>query len=150
MIYVYDTIIEPDQTKLSLYGTTYTLTQRTRMGEYHYYTFVSGRQKVLVIPAFAEMFLEVKEFYNKIKKYKKYETCLQKIKASIDKKPEIEMYASSSHDGVDELMPVITCRYKDIEVRFSFENETLKLENDFMIVNGNIFAPKVSVYMKEE
>ncbi|NCB52306.1 MAG: hypothetical protein EOM54_10545 [Clostridia bacterium] len=145
MIYIYDTVIEPYQTALKRYGTTYKLENRTRMGDQVFYTFTApGQEKILVIPHFAELYKQVERFYKRCS-CKKLEVCISHIKKELNKQIILEEFPNeNSETGI---MTVISVDYFDIRVQFEYMNHHLAFSPEFEIMNNNIFGNGVVVIM---
>ncbi len=149
MLHVYDRIIGKFDTKLERYGATYTLENKTKMGEDVYYTFsCPGRENLLVVPKFAEQYREVELFAGRYSYCRKLETCRIHIKRDINKYIKVEeMPNSESSTGI---MQMITAVYKDIKVTFFYMNNRMTLSPEFEIINNNIFGNNIVVAMDLE
>ncbi len=146
MVYIYDRVIEPYETKIRRYGAIYTLENRTRMGEQQFYTFVSpGRESLLVVPRFAEQFREVEKFCLRYSYSKKLETCCGHIRREINKRIEIDTMPNDESDT--GIMTTIAAHYKDIKVEFQFMNSRMYLNPEFEIISSNLFGNGIVVLM---
>lgn len=146
MIYVYDRIIEPFESQITRYGTTYKLENKTKMGDKTLYTFCAPeRESLLVVPHFAKQYHEVEKFCEKYFFCKKLETCKVHIRRDINNFIKVEkMPNSESSTGI---MHVIAADYKDIRVEFNYMNNRLSLSPEFEIISNNIFGNGVRVTM---
>ncbi len=149
MLHIYDKVIGEFDTKLERYGATYTLVNKTKMGEDLYYTFsCPGRENLLVVPKFAEQYREVEQFALRFAYCRKLETCRIHIKENINKNIKVEkMPSNESSTG---LMYVITAIYKDIQVDFLYMNNRMTLNPEFEIIKNNIFGDNIRVAMDLE
>ncbi len=146
MIYIYDTVIAPFETKIKRYGAVYTLENRTRMGDQQFYTFgASGREPLLIVPRFAEQYREVEKFAQRYSYCKKLETCKAHIHQEISRYLKVEKMPNNDSDT--GIMWVITAEYKDIKVEFDYMNNRLTLSPEFEIINNNIFGNGIVVLM---
>ncbi len=146
MIYIYDTVIAPFETKVKRYGATYTLENRTRMGDQMFYTFkAEGRESLLFVPRFAEQYREVEKFCQRNSYCRKLETCKAHIHREISKYLKVDkMPNEDSETGV---MTVIVADYKDIKVQFNYMNDRLSLDPEFEIISNNLFGNGIVVLM---
>ncbi len=146
MIYIYDRTIEPYETTIRRYGATYTLEKVTRMGEQKFFSFVSsGREKILVVPRFAEQYFQAEKIFDKFKNCKKLETCINHIKRGFNRYVVVEEFPNE--DSETGIMIMITVDYMDIRLQFQFMNNELSLYPEFEILNNNIFGNGVVVTM---
>lgn len=147
MIYVYDTVIKEGQKTLKRYGAVYRFEKRFRMGDRLFYSFLcSGREKMLVVPQFAEQYRNVEAIaHAKLKPEKDFDYYLKGIKKYIDPDCIVEQYpAEESATGT---MEVITCRYKDIQVTFEYMNNEITLTSEMTINSSNLFGDGIVVQM---
>ncbi len=146
MIHVYDTVIDPYQTKVQRYGSTYTLENRSRMGDQVFYTFKNpNRESLLYVPRFAEQYREVEKFCVKHSYCAKFENCKAYIRQEISRYMTVDdMPNQDSSTGV---MQLVTAVYKDIKVEFNYMNKHLTLSPTFEIVSNNLFGNGVVVTM---
>ncbi len=146
MIYIYDTVVAPYETKLRRYGATYTLENRTRMGDQQFYTFgASGRESLLIVPRFAEQYKEVEKFCQKYTYCRKLETCKAHIHREISRYLKVDKMPNS--DSETGIMWAITAEYKDIKVEFDYMNNRLTLNPEFEIISNNLFGNGIVVLM---
>ncbi len=146
MVYIYDRVIGQYETKLKRYGATYTLENRTRMGDQLFYTFhAPDREKLLFIPRFAEQYREVEKISQRYSYSKKLETCCGHIRKEINK--HIDMEQQPCEDSDNGTMWVITAVYKDIKVEFQYMNNHMTLSPEFEIISNNIFGNGIVVLM---
>ncbi len=146
MVYIYDRVVEPYETKIKRYGATYTLENRTRMGEQHFYTFsAEGRESLLVVPRFAEQYREVEKFCLRHSYSKRLETCCGHIRREINKHLDID--TMPNNESATGIMTVIGAHYKDIKVEFNFMNNRMTLSPEFEIISNNLFGNGIVVLM---
>lgn len=147
MIYVYDTVIKDGQKHLKRYGATYRFEKRFRMGDRLFYSFLCpGREKMLVVPEFAEQYRKVESIaLTKFKPDKDFDYYLKAIRKYIDEDCIVEQYpAEESATGV---MEVVTCIYKDVQVTFEYMNNAIHLANEMTINSHNLFGDGIVVQM---
>lgn len=149
MIYIYDSIVEPNTKTFSRYGATFKLEKRSKMGNKMFYSFVyPGMQKLLVVPEFAEQYREAETIINKFPPNREFEDYMKRFTRQIDK------YASSEEFPTDEsetgTMHVITADYKDIRIQVDYMNKKLTLSDEFEIVKNNLFGNGITVLMNME
>lgn len=112
MIYIYDRVIQPFETEIKRYGAHYTLENRTRMGDQTFYSFKApGREKLMVVPRFAEQYREVERICHKFTYTKKLETCCNSIRREVNKHISCEEFPSE--ESTTGVMTAITTEYKD-------------------------------------
>lgn len=146
MVYIYDRVIEPYETKIKRYGATYTLENRTRMGDQYFYTFgADGRESLLVVPRFAQQYREVEKFCQRYSYSKRLETCCGHIRKEINK--HIELDELPNEDSDNGIMTTIAAHYKDIKVEFQFMNRRMTLSPEFEIISNNLFGNGIVVLM---
>ncbi len=149
MQHVYDRVIQPFEKKIEVNGAIYTLENKTKMGENTYYTFVcSGRETLLIVPQFAEQYMEVEKFAMRYCFCKKLETCRIHIKREISKFIKVHKLTNSASATGE--MYVLSAVYKDIKVNFNYMNNHLTLSPEFEIINNNLFGNGITVNMKPE
>ena len=142
MIYIYDKVLEKYETSFKRYGVNYVLEKRFRMGRQLYYSFTApGREKLLVIPGFAEQYREVE----RIRKSRRLDTCLGHIKGDINRKIRVDEYEDSN--AADGRLTVISTTYKDIEISFEYKDNQLLLSPEFRIVENNLLGNGIVVIM---
>ncbi|MCQ2435592.1 MAG: hypothetical protein MJ101_01655 [Clostridia bacterium] len=146
MIYVYDTIVTKETKKLHRYGATYKLEQKFRMGTRQFYSYICpGMEKILVVPAFAEMYREAERIISKFGKGKNEDQYLELIQKHVSRFVTAEEFPNDeSETGI---MMVYTVEYKDIRVGFEYMNHELKIANEFEIRDNNIFGNGIVVSM---
>jgi hypothetical protein len=145
MVYVYDTVIKPNETEIKRYGIEYTLENKTRMGSQVFYTFTApSEEKLLLVPYFAEQYKEVEAIYKKFNK-KNLDSCIAHIKKEMNKLVVVEEILNmNSETGASTLL---TVDYKDIRVQFEFIDGKLVMASEFEIIKNNIFGNGVIVTM---
>ncbi len=146
MVYIYDRVIEPYETRIRRYGATYTLENRTRMGDQCFYTFVCpSRESLLVVPRFAEQYREVEKFCQRYSYSKKLETCCGHVRREINKRIELDEVPNDESDT--GIMHTISAYYKDIKVEFWYMNHRMTLNPEFEIISSNLFGNGIVVLM---
>lgn len=149
MIYIYDSIVEPNVKTFSRYGATFKLEKRSKMGSKTFYSFVyPGMQKLLVVPEFAIQYREVESIINKFPPKREFEDYMKRFTRQIDKYASYEEFPTDeSENGT---MQVITADYKDIRIQVDYINRQLTLSDEFEIVKNNIFGNGITVLMNVE
>lgn len=149
MIYIYDSIVEPNVKTFSRYGTTFKLEKRSKMGNNIFYSFVHpGMQKLLVVPGFAEQYREAEAIIKRFPPNRDFEDYMKRITRQIDKYATYEEFPTDeSETGT---MQVITADYKDIRIQADYIDKKLTLSDEFEIVKNNIFGNGITVLMNME
>lgn len=146
MIYIYDSIVGPMDKTFKRYGATYKLEKRSRMGDNVFYSFVyPGMEKLLVVPRFAEQYREAEAILKKFAKNKSFEDYLKMVQRQIDRQATYDEYPDE--DSETGVMQVIVANYKDIQIQFDCMNRKLKLQDEFTIMQNNIFGNGNTVLM---
>ncbi len=146
MVYIYDRIVEPFETKIRRYGANYTLENRTRMGDQIFYTFSApDRESLLIVPRFAEQYREVEKFCQRYTFCKKFETCKSHIQREINKYVKVDKVPTK--ESSTGFMHIINVIYKDIKVEFDYMNNRMTLNPEFEIISNNLFGNGIVVLM---
>ncbi len=146
MVYIYDRVVQPFETRIKRYGAHYTLENRTRMGDQIFYTFgAPDRESLLIVPRFAEQYREAEKICNRYSFCAKFATACAHIKRDINKHITTdEMPNDESDTGV---MQTISAIYKDIKVEFDYMNRRLTINPEFEIISNNLFGNGIVVLM---
>ena len=146
MTYIYDTVIEKGQKTLRRYGRNFKLESRSRMGENLFYQFATGpNDKLLVVPRFAEHYIDIE---NKVKKFDRDKTLdyyIKKIQKCVSADLHFDRYPNS--DSETGMSDMIFANCGDISVTFEFFNNTLHFSDEFEIIDGNLFGNGIVVSM---
>ena len=144
---IYDSLIDPKAKTFSRYGMTYKLEKRAIKGDKTYYFFSTpGMEKLLVTPDFAKQYFEARSISQKFPAGKDLDFYLKNIKRNIDKNVSVEDYPGESESGI---VHILTAVYKDIQIRFEYDNGKLTMDDQFVIVKGDIFGKGENVSMTE-
>ncbi len=148
MIYVYNRVISSFESKIKYHGATYTLENRVRRGDQSFYTFSApGREGLLIVPYFAEQYLEVERIAKRFAYCKKLETL--KIHLRRDLSQSIKAEKMPNQESTTGIMWVLRVPYKDILVEFDYFNEHVSLSRVFQIESNNLFGNGIRVLMEE-
>lgn len=140
MKYVYDELIDPQQTTFDYFGEEYELEHMIRKGNLKFYTFRLGKSEpIQVVPYFYEQYLEVLDIFKKFIDGKKPEMIAKTVKSKLDKKCEVMDFGEDIS---------IMFRYKDIRAEIDVMNDVVGLKPEFVIVSGNVFGDKIRVNME--
>ncbi len=141
MIYIYDQIASKDDMVFEYLGEEYPLKGVTRTArDYYYLTYMTkGREPILVIPVFAEQFLEVAKKFRKIQDCTTDRSVRLRLERTFRQKPEAESYTigdtttyhySIKHKSIQAFMTLL----------INSEGTKFFLQPSFTILDGNIFG----------
>jgi len=141
MRYIYDQIITDDDLTFEFWETIYYRSGKNHMENVVYYSFQhEGAEPLIIVPSFAEQFLEAAQKFKKLEKVTSRKAALIRIKTLYDCKPE-----ELEFENGDSTEYKYTVQYKDIEIYMDMINEKLTLEPKFRIITRNILGYKVTV-----
>ncbi len=140
MIYIYDQIASKDDMTFEYLGETYPLKGVTKTANSYYLTYmVKGREPILVVPTFAEQFLEAAKKFSKIQACTTDHAVKLRLKNAFKKEPEAEEYTIG-----DTTTYHYSMEYKSITIYMTLlvspEGEHFFLQPSFTIMKDNIFG----------
>lgn len=147
MIYVYDMAMNGKRVaSFKRYGVRYKLEKKFMMGDREFYSYVCpGREKILVVPGFAEQYREAEAKLAKYNGERTYEAYRKWVAKNINHTYSEEDFPTlESATGV---MKVIGAEYLDIHVTFEYLNGKLRIGDEFEIRDHNIFGNGIVVQM---
>lgn len=146
MHYMYDQILNSKKETIVYLEKEYTLVSRNTMGNFVYYSYKgdSSEDMIIVVPKFAEEFLEAAKKYMNIKNCASNETVMIRLKKTYKNNPEMDKMIISGEE-----LYIYSVQYKDIRLSFQLENEKFTLQPSFTILNNNIFGNNISVDISE-
>ena len=146
MICVYDTVITGMPETFRRYGITYHLEKRFKMGDKVFYSFIaSGKEKVLVIPGFAQQYREAEAKCQKFGKGKSIEDYKRLVRRNINNFIVVDTVPNDESETGSMFM--ISAEYKDIYVTFECMNGEIRISDEFEIRDNNIFGNGIVVLM---
>ncbi len=147
MIYVYDMAFNGKRVlSFKRYGVRYKLEKKFMMGTREFYSFTCpGREKILVVPGFAEQYREVEAKLAKYSGDGSLESYKKWIRKNINTYfTEEDFPTEASSTG---MMKVLGADYLDIRVTFEYLNDRMRLGEEFEIRDHNIFGNGIVVQM---